>query len=187
MSAIAPGPDAAIPAARIDWAPIALVPLVALVSLAVVPSASTWLTLTVAGLAMGMMIFVMSSGMTLVFGLMDVMNFAHGLFIAIGAYIATSAMRAFSGPASADSFAANLGALAPSPGAETHIAAFAVDGGYLHTSPEFACKKLLAAGEEKLFTFAPVFRNRERGQKIEVVGAKLRAMMPFLNPVVISK
>ena len=34
---------------------------------------------------------------------------------------------------------------------------------YLHTSPEFACKKLLAAGEEKIFTFAPVFRNRERG------------------------
>jgi lysyl-tRNA synthetase class 2 len=34
---------------------------------------------------------------------------------------------------------------------------------YLHTSPEFACKKLLAAGEEKIFTLAPVFRNRERG------------------------
>ena len=34
---------------------------------------------------------------------------------------------------------------------------------YLHTSPEFACKKLLAAGEERIFTFAPVFRNRERG------------------------
>ena len=34
---------------------------------------------------------------------------------------------------------------------------------YLHTSPEFACKKLLAAGEQKIFTFAPVFRNRERG------------------------
>ncbi|MBI2813275.1 MAG: ketol-acid reductoisomerase [Opitutae bacterium] len=31
------------------------------------------------------------------------------------------------------------------------------------------------------------FRNRERGQQIEVVGARLRAMMPFLNPVVISK
>jgi len=31
------------------------------------------------------------------------------------------------------------------------------------------------------------FRNRERGRRIEVVGAKLRAMMPFLNPVVISK
>ena len=34
---------------------------------------------------------------------------------------------------------------------------------YLHTSPEFAMKKLLAAGEEKIFAFAPVFRNRERG------------------------
>ena len=34
---------------------------------------------------------------------------------------------------------------------------------YLHTSPEFACKKLLAAGEERIFDFARVFRNRERG------------------------
>ena len=34
---------------------------------------------------------------------------------------------------------------------------------YLHTSPEFACKKLLAAGETRIFTFARVFRNRERG------------------------
>jgi lysyl-tRNA synthetase class 2 len=41
------------------------------------------------------------------------------------------------------------------------------DGGtstlYLHTSPEFAAKKLLAAGETRLFDFARVFRNRERG------------------------
>jgi lysyl-tRNA synthetase class 2 len=59
-----------------------------------------------------------------------------------------------------------------SPGNETHLHAFATElvspGGerrplYLHTSPEFACKKLLAAGEEKIFTFAPVFRNRECG------------------------
>ena len=59
-----------------------------------------------------------------------------------------------------------------SPGNETHLSAFATelvgpDGArrplYLHTSPEFACKKLLAAGEERIFTFAPVFRNRERG------------------------
>ena len=35
---------------------------------------------------------------------------------------------------------------------------------YLHTSPEFAAKKLLAAGEEKIFEFARVFRNRERGR-----------------------
>ena len=34
---------------------------------------------------------------------------------------------------------------------------------YLHTSPEFACKKLLAAGEPRIFDFARVFRNRERG------------------------
>ena len=34
---------------------------------------------------------------------------------------------------------------------------------YLHTSPEFACKKLLAAGEERIFTFAQAYRNRERG------------------------
>ncbi len=34
---------------------------------------------------------------------------------------------------------------------------------YLHTSPEFACKKLLAAGEERIFSLAHVFRNRERG------------------------
>jgi lysyl-tRNA synthetase class 2 len=34
---------------------------------------------------------------------------------------------------------------------------------YLHTSPEFACKKLLAAGEPRLFTVAKVYRNRERG------------------------
>lgn len=60
-----------------------------------------------------------------------------------------------------------------SPGNEAHLHAFetrmaASDGGssrfYLHTSPEFACKKLLAAGEQKIFTFAPVFRNRERGR-----------------------
>jgi elongation factor P--(R)-beta-lysine ligase len=63
-------------------------------------------------------------------------------------------------------------ALQVSPGNETHLAAFATeligpDGVrspfYLHTSPEFACKKLLAAGETRIFTFAPVFRNRERG------------------------
>ncbi len=63
-------------------------------------------------------------------------------------------------------------ALAVSPGNEAHMSAFGVDlvapGGetsrlYLHSSPEFACKKLLAAGEERIFTFGHVFRNRERG------------------------
>ena len=59
-----------------------------------------------------------------------------------------------------------------SPGNETHLHAFATDligpGGertplYLRTSPEFAAKKLLAAGETRIFDFARVFRNRERG------------------------
>ena len=64
------------------------------------------------------------------------------------------------------------GILQVSPGNEAHLHAFATDlrtpeGGterrYLHTSPEFACKKLLAAGETRIFDFARVFRNRERG------------------------
>ena len=64
------------------------------------------------------------------------------------------------------------GALQISPGNETHLHAFATtlaapDGTastrYLRTSPEFACKKLLAAGERRIVEFAKVFRNRERG------------------------
>jgi elongation factor P--(R)-beta-lysine ligase len=64
------------------------------------------------------------------------------------------------------------GILQISPGNETHLHAprtelTAADGTratrYLRTSPEFACKKLLAAGEQKIFEFARVFRDRERG------------------------
>jgi elongation factor P--(R)-beta-lysine ligase len=63
-------------------------------------------------------------------------------------------------------------ALQVSPSNEAHLHAFgteavAPDGTraplYLHTSPEFACKKLLAAGERRIVDFARVFRNRERG------------------------
>ncbi len=63
-------------------------------------------------------------------------------------------------------------ALQVSPGNEAHLHAFATralgpDGSsaplYLHTSPEFACKKLLAAGEARISCFAHVYRNRERG------------------------
>jgi lysyl-tRNA synthetase class 2 len=64
------------------------------------------------------------------------------------------------------------GVLAVSPGNEAHLHAFETTAlttageprrRYLHTSPEFAAKKLLAAGETKIFDFARVFRNRERG------------------------
>jgi lysyl-tRNA synthetase class 2 len=64
------------------------------------------------------------------------------------------------------------GALQVSPGNETHLHGFSTeqiarDGArrslYLHTSPEFACKKLLAAGERRIFTLSQVYRNRERG------------------------
>jgi len=51
----------------------------------------------------------------------------------------------------------------PSPGAETHIAAVAAEGGYLHTSPEFAMKRLLAAGERKLFFLGKCWRKGEAG------------------------
>ena len=62
-------------------------------------------------------------------------------------------------------------ALQISPGNEAHLHAFKTtligDDGqgvdrYLHTSPEFACKKLLAAGEKRIFNLGHVFRNRER-------------------------
>src|SRR5213079_694262 len=73
---------------------------------------------------------------------------------------------------SANSFMeAETAILQISPGNEAHLHAFATElvapdairKLYLHTSPEFAAKKLLAAGETRLFTFARVFRNRERG------------------------
>src|SRR5471032_1061348 len=63
-------------------------------------------------------------------------------------------------------------ALQVSPGNETHLHAFATDlispagasaRRYLRTSPEFACKKLLSAGEPRIVEFARAFRNRERG------------------------
>lgn len=59
-----------------------------------------------------------------------------------------------------------------SPGNEAHLHAFSTEAVtlagdraplHLHTSPEFACKKLLAAGEARIFSLGKVWRNRERG------------------------
>jgi branched-chain amino acid transport system permease protein len=94
-----------------DWAAILLLPVLALLAVPTM-SLSTWVTLTVAGGAMGMMLFLMASGLTLIFGLMDVLNFAHGAFITLGAYVAVSVLAALAGWAAADSWALNLLALA---------------------------------------------------------------------------
>ena len=96
-----------------DYKPLLLVPLLALIALPLTGSASTWLTLTVAGLAMGMIVFVIASGLTLVFGLMDVLNFGHGVFIALGAFVATSVFAAMGTYVEADSFWLNMVALLP--------------------------------------------------------------------------
>jgi branched-chain amino acid transport system permease protein len=97
-----------IPKSAFDWRPIALLLAVAGLGLVLVGTPSTWLTLTVAGLAMGMIVFIIASGLTLVFGLMDVLNFGHGVFIALGAFIATTVMTAMHGYASADSLLLNV-------------------------------------------------------------------------------
>jgi lysyl-tRNA synthetase class 2 len=73
--------------------------------------------------------------------------------------------------AAADFVEVETAVLQVSPGNETHLHGFmteaqepgARDNRYLRTSPEFACKKLLAAGERRIVEFARVFRNRERG------------------------
>jgi len=114
MSATVPAPPAEIqlPATRRDIAPLLLVPALMLVMLPLVGSFPTWLTLTVAGLAMGMMIFIMASGLTLVFGLMSVLNFGHGAFVAVGAFSATLVLLPMRGWLEMDSLPINLGVLA---------------------------------------------------------------------------
>jgi elongation factor P--(R)-beta-lysine ligase len=80
-----------------------------------------------------------------------------------------AAMRSWFG--ARDFIEVECAALQVSPGNEAHLHGFATDliqpdgsheRRYLHTSPEFACKKLLAAGETRIFNIARVYRNRER-------------------------
>ena len=95
----------------INWAPLLLVPLLAVLALPLVGSPSTWVTLTAAGLAMGLIIFIIASGLTLIFGLMDVLNFGHGVFIALGAFLATSVLGAMSGWTTVADLGTNLASL----------------------------------------------------------------------------
>jgi branched-chain amino acid transport system permease protein len=93
-----------------DWTPYAVLPLVLLLTLPAM-TFSTWLTLTVAGIAMGMMLFLMAAGLTLIFGLMQVFTFAHGAFITLGAYLAVSVLGGLAGWSVADSWWLNLAVL----------------------------------------------------------------------------
>lgn len=103
--------ETTLPAVPKDYLPALLVPALVLAMLPLVGSVPTWVTLTVAGLAMGMMIFLMSSGLTLVFGLMDVLNFGHGAFVSVGAFAATLVLVPMRGWMEAESLAMNLAAL----------------------------------------------------------------------------
>jgi branched-chain amino acid transport system permease protein len=89
MTAAVPAAGAAPAKPKTDRLPLLLVPALAVAALPFMGGLANWLTLTVAGLAMGMMIFIMASGLTLTFGLMDVMNFGHGVFISVGAFAVT--------------------------------------------------------------------------------------------------
>jgi branched-chain amino acid transport system permease protein len=92
MAITAPAAGEAIPKSSFDWKPVLLLLAVLALSVPAIGSTSSWITLTFAGLAMGLIIFVIASGLTLIFGLMDVLNFGHGVFIALGAFMATSVM-----------------------------------------------------------------------------------------------
>ena len=111
-AAVAAAPAApGMPATPLDKIPLLLVPALMLLSLPFIGSFPSWVTLTIAGLAMGMMIFVMASGLSLIFGLMDVLNFAHGAFITVGAYVAVTVLRPLAGWMGADSVLANTAAV----------------------------------------------------------------------------
>ncbi|HEY3270478.1 MAG TPA: branched-chain amino acid ABC transporter permease [Geothrix sp.] len=103
----------ALPTVKPDRLPLLLLPVLALAALPLTGSFSTWVTLTFAGLAMGMIIFIIASGLTLVFGLMDVLNFGHGVFITLGAFLATSVLGRMTGWTESESLLRNLLALLP--------------------------------------------------------------------------
>lgn len=67
-----------------------------------------YLTLTIAGLAMGMLLFLVASGVSIIFGLMDVLNFAHGALFAWGAYVGFSVFQMLMKWVEADSVLQNV-------------------------------------------------------------------------------
>jgi len=73
-------------------------------------TSKTYLTLTIAGLAMGMLLFLIAAGVSIIFGLMDVLNFAHGALFAWGAYVGFSVFGWLKGWLEADSLLLNFSA-----------------------------------------------------------------------------
>lgn len=91
--------------------PVLLIPILVVLGFFAIGAPSSWLTLTVSGLAMGMMIFIMASGLTLVFGLMDVINFGHGAFVSVGAFVGVSVLIALDGWTGTPSLLLNIAAV----------------------------------------------------------------------------
>ncbi|TYC52135.1 branched-chain amino acid ABC transporter permease [Rhodobacterales bacterium] len=91
--------------------PVLLVPLLAIAGLLAIGNPASWVTLTAAGLAMGMMIFIMASGLTVVFGLMDVINFGHGAFVTVGAFVGFTVLAWLGGWTAPPSVMMNLAAV----------------------------------------------------------------------------
>jgi branched-chain amino acid transport system permease protein len=105
---------------------VMLLPVIlALIAFLLIGRPSTWVTLTVAGLAMGMMIFLMASGLSLIFGLMDVLNFGHSAFVSFGAFIAASVLASLGVWVSGGNAALNILALMAAIGAATAFGALA--------------------------------------------------------------
>jgi branched-chain amino acid transport system permease protein len=97
---------------RLDNAlPMLLIPVLIVLGYLAIGAPASWATLTVSGLAMGMLIFAMASGFTLVFGLMDVINFGHGAFISVGAFVGITVLAWLGSWTSAPSLVLNIAAV----------------------------------------------------------------------------
>lgn len=81
--------DDSLPRRPLDWRPMLLLPAMLLAGGWMAADLSVWVSLTVAGLGMGCILFMAAAGLSLVFGLMGVMNFAHGMLMTLGAVAGT--------------------------------------------------------------------------------------------------
>ncbi|WP_370272677.1 branched-chain amino acid ABC transporter permease [Pseudooceanicola nitratireducens] len=133
---------------------------VALVAFVLIGAPSSWLTLTVAGLAMGMMLFLMASGLSLVFGLMDVLNFGHSAFVSFGAFVSATVLAGMGAWLTADSWVLNSLALAAS-----YLAAI--------------CFGLVAGWFFETVIIKPVYRDHLR-QILITIGAMIVAEQAIL-------